>query len=545
MFGINQVSTCPRCSKKVYAAEEDCGKSLSTQNFQEKDKEIYCKTCFTKSNSNITTNQHENTFPDTASIEHNSNSLNETNTGYNPRNSYSQVTPNKPNTSVNTFSESISPAMINVRKSKEYSPSTVFSRGGPKLVIPQSKDVCPRCKKPIFAAEKVIGPQGPWHKHCFKCKSCGTSLDSTRVADRAGEAYCKTCYDKFWGPKSLKVTEPIKPSKDTSSLDRDMSQFNKSPLYSKNTHLPLSEFKSVDIKSNYSPNTTNSSTRKWSITSPQSPQYNTFVYNTPQVQYTGNVIDPFAQVSAEDSNSSICNISNSKNRDINSINNSLYSDSYNASSNDFENQNDQSPSHEQLPNTPFQNNHIPQNNANLIHENSSETNELVYNTNDYNKNIQTTPSKNIPTTEFGNSQQVSGVTPTGIYSSQYQNTRNTNNSPNYYSPTRSSVFNTNNSPNTIRRSSYVPKQPVLDIHADICPRCNKKIYAAEMAKFSGKKFHKSCVSCGNCKKPISTKNMSDHNNEIYCLQCYGKLFGPKGYKIAYGQIYNSEQALDQ
>lgn len=87
-------------------------------------------------------------------------------------------------------------------------------------------DVCPRCGNTVYAAEKVIGggnvrkfytvisvltieysvvscqymfeaqclkqlsPQS-WHKGCFRCAKCGKGLESTTVADRDGEIYCK------------------------------------------------------------------------------------------------------------------------------------------------------------------------------------------------------------------------------------------------------------------------------------------------------------------------------------------------------------------
>lgn len=62
-------------------------------------------------------------------------------------------------------------------------------------------DVCPRCEKSVYAAEKIIGAGGSWHKSCFSCATCGKKLDSTTVSDKDGEIYCKGCYGKNFGPK--------------------------------------------------------------------------------------------------------------------------------------------------------------------------------------------------------------------------------------------------------------------------------------------------------------------------------------------------------
>ncbi|KAK2885873.1 hypothetical protein Q8A67_016710 [Cirrhinus molitorella] len=64
-------------------------------------------------------------------------------------------------------------------------------------------DVCPRCGKAVYAAEKVIGAGNAWHKGCFRCAKCGKGLESTTLADKDGEIYCKGCYAKNFGPKGF------------------------------------------------------------------------------------------------------------------------------------------------------------------------------------------------------------------------------------------------------------------------------------------------------------------------------------------------------
>uniref|UniRef100_A0AAA9S7T5 Cysteine and glycine-rich protein 1 n=2 Tax=Bos TaxID=9903 RepID=A0AAA9S7T5_BOVIN len=50
---------------------------------------------------------------------------------------------------------------------------------------------CPRCSQAVYAAEKVIGAGKSWHKSCFRCAKCGKGLESTTLADKDGEIYCK------------------------------------------------------------------------------------------------------------------------------------------------------------------------------------------------------------------------------------------------------------------------------------------------------------------------------------------------------------------
>ncbi|KAJ8395369.1 hypothetical protein AAFF_G00033540 [Aldrovandia affinis] len=69
--------------------------------------------------------------------------------------------------------------------------------------MPGSSDVCPRCGKVVYAAEKVVGGGNAWHKSCFRCAKCGKGLESTTLADKDGEIYCKACYAKNFGPKGF------------------------------------------------------------------------------------------------------------------------------------------------------------------------------------------------------------------------------------------------------------------------------------------------------------------------------------------------------
>lgn len=68
--------------------------------------------------------------------------------------------------------------------------------------------------------------------------------------------------------------------------------------------------------------------------------------------------------------------------------------------------------------------------------------------------------------------------------------------------------------------------------ADICPRCNKSVFIAELMRAAGHAWHKSCFTCQICNKRVDSSILCERESEIYCKSCYGRNFGPKG--VGYG-----------
>jgi uncharacterized protein YbaR (Trm112 family) len=62
-------------------------------------------------------------------------------------------------------------------------------------------DYCPKCSKPVYAAEEKLAAGKKWHKACLKCGMCNKMLDSTTVAEHEGEVYCKQCHGRKYGIK--------------------------------------------------------------------------------------------------------------------------------------------------------------------------------------------------------------------------------------------------------------------------------------------------------------------------------------------------------
>ena len=203
--GKGQSNKCGRCTKAVYFAEETrafgklwhtncflcgnktCNKRLDSTNATEHEGEIYCKVCY-------------------------ANAFGPKGYGFagGAAGSMTLTAPTLPNikppkTQQIEASKSgqarieVSPAPMSIGRYKQGSRSPA-SRG--VTPIPSGKDICGRCNKKVYAAEKVWGPvkDQPWHQNCLTCKSCGKRLDSSTMKPFENEAYCVACYNKYHTP---------------------------------------------------------------------------------------------------------------------------------------------------------------------------------------------------------------------------------------------------------------------------------------------------------------------------------------------------------
>ncbi|XP_050442103.1 muscle LIM protein Mlp84B isoform X5 [Adelges cooleyi] len=67
-----------------------------------------------------------------------------------------------------------------------------------------------------------------------------------------------------------------------------------------------------------------------------------------------------------------------------------------------------------------------------------------------------------------------------------------------------------------------------------CPKCEKSVYAAEERIAGGHKWHKMCFKCEMCGKFLDSTNCAEHDKELYCKNCHGRKYGPKGYGFGGG-----------
>ncbi|KJE93904.1 hypothetical protein CAOG_04622 [Capsaspora owczarzaki ATCC 30864] len=76
--------------------------------------------------------------------------------------------------------------------------------GGTVTMDPGAGPACGRCKKPVYVAERVLGPSGAhWHKACLTCHDCATPIAQSTLTEVRGEAYCNLCAVKKSGTKPV------------------------------------------------------------------------------------------------------------------------------------------------------------------------------------------------------------------------------------------------------------------------------------------------------------------------------------------------------
>jgi cysteine and glycine-rich protein len=63
-----------------------------------------------------------------------------------------------------------------------------------------------------------------------------------------------------------------------------------------------------------------------------------------------------------------------------------------------------------------------------------------------------------------------------------------------------------------------------------CPKCQKAVYFAERVIAGGQAYHKMCFICSSCRKCLESTTVTEHEGTIYCKACYGKQFGPAGFR---------------
>merc|ERR1711964_646819 len=80
-------------------------------------------------------------------------------------------------------------------------------------------------------------------------------------------------------------------------------------------------------------------------------------------------------------------------------------------------------------------------------------------------------------------------------------------------------------------SSIMPFKP---IETPKCPKCGKSVYAAEERIAGGHKFHKGCFKCDICATNLDSTTVAEHEAKLYCKQCHGRKYGPKGYGFGGG-----------
>jgi cysteine/glycine-rich protein len=61
-----------------------------------------------------------------------------------------------------------------------------------------------------------------------------------------------------------------------------------------------------------------------------------------------------------------------------------------------------------------------------------------------------------------------------------------------------------------------------------------------MMRAGGQTFHKGCFTCHLCNKRVDSSMLCEREGEIFCKNCYGKNYGPKG--VGFGITANIESS---
>ena len=62
-------------------------------------------------------------------------------------------------------------------------------------------DQCAKCKKTVYAAERIQAAGALYHDGCLSCMDCNHSVSSVNMTDKGGRILCQPCYAKAHGPK--------------------------------------------------------------------------------------------------------------------------------------------------------------------------------------------------------------------------------------------------------------------------------------------------------------------------------------------------------
>ncbi|CAB0009130.1 unnamed protein product [Nesidiocoris tenuis] len=92
---------------------------------------------------------------------------------------------------------------------------------GTKSFIPREQEIyCATCYEEKFATRcvkcnKIITSGGvtyknePWHRECFTCTNCNTSLAGQRFTSRDEKPYCADCFGELFAKRCTSCCKPI------------------------------------------------------------------------------------------------------------------------------------------------------------------------------------------------------------------------------------------------------------------------------------------------------------------------------------------------
>mmetsp|Transcript_14973 Transcript_14973/g.25726 ORF Transcript_14973/g.25726 Transcript_14973/m.25726 type:complete len:135 (-) Transcript_14973:3-407(-) len=76
---------------------------------------------------------------------------------------------------------------------------------------------------------------------------------------------------------------------------------------------------------------------------------------------------------------------------------------------------------------------------------------------------------------------------------------------------------------------------------EVCGRCTKAVYNADLKKAANKSWHRWCFKCIDCNTSLTLGKEVSHEGEIYCAKCHGGKFGAAGYRGAHHASIDSHK----
>lgn len=110
----------------------------------------------------------------------------------------------KPQTEAPQVTGPIEVPVVRTEERKTSGPPKGPSKASSVTTFTGEPNMCPRCNKRVYFAEKVTSLGKDWHRPCLRCERCSKTLTPGGHAEHDGQPYChKPCYGILFGPKGV------------------------------------------------------------------------------------------------------------------------------------------------------------------------------------------------------------------------------------------------------------------------------------------------------------------------------------------------------
>ncbi|KAF8990251.1 hypothetical protein BDQ17DRAFT_1372140 [Cyathus striatus] len=365
---------------------------------------------------------------------------------------------------------------------------------------------CPRCSKPVYAAEQVMGPGRKLYlKQCLTCKSCSKRLDSLSLVEHEEEPYCKNCHVKQFGTKDLRHSnlpyyerQQRSPSPPASPIRRTFSPPPLTSIRATNTGAANGRFPSPVRPLSTGNGATTFLRPTRTLTSPTMPSFPRRTPTPPEAVTNSHSIPEEEEMDSTDPVKP---------------------------SSSAEQSQDEQPSQDTAdkdsgPPTPVRsfspvNRHRTSSSLGTISSPLTRSNSAAAVAARLLEEEGIAPPI-LPNGTGASTSVGTGTRPIIIPAATGSR----------YGAALGGTVPVNLTGMSTGITSSARKQ--WGGTTPVCPKCAKNVYFAEQVKAVGKVFHKGCLRCTECKMSLDSSRVRDHEGDPFCVRCYGKLHGPQG-----------------